>query len=159
MNVSFIWHALGSRQMLSFFTGRFLKIQVDIPSYLSINLSLFYIFRVLASCLPYGRYPLLNVEAVTGMIISIWIFSFFMGSLVTLLFDSNYEPAVVLCIPDLPIGFFITIFSIYCLALFGMVGGYIVVLICLKKRQAQIQNTNTIQATDYKGLERAALTR
>ena len=99
------------------------------------------------------------MEAVTGMIISIWIFSFFMGSLVTLLFDSNYEPAVVLCIPDLPIGFFITIFSIYCLALFGMVGGYIVVLICLKKRQAQIQNTNTIQATDYKGLERAALTR
>ena len=67
--------------------------------------------------------------------------------------------AVVLCIPDLPIGFFIAIFSIYSLALFGMVGGYIVVLVCLKKKQAQIQNTNIVQTTDYKGLERAALTR
>ena len=76
-----------------------------------------------------------------------------------LLWQSNYEPAVVLCIPDLPIGFFITIFSVYSLALFGMVGGYIVVLICLKKKQAQIQNTNIVQTTDYKGLERAALTR
>ena len=40
-----------------------------------------------------------------------------------------------------------------------MVGGYIGVLICLKKKQAQIQNTNIVQTTDYKGLERAALTR
>ena len=64
-----------------------------------------------------------------------------------------------MCIPELPIGFFITIFSVYSLALFGMVGGYIVVLICLKKKQAQIQNTNNVQTTDYKGLERAALTR
>ena len=40
-----------------------------------------------------------------------------------------------------------------------MVGGYIVVLICLKKKQAQIQNANAVQATDYKGLKRAALTR
>ena len=45
------------------------------------------------------------------------------------------------------------------LVLFAMVGGYIAVLICLKKKQAQIQNTNTVQTTDYKGLERAALTR
>ena len=77
----------------------------------------------------------------------------------TALFKSVYEPAVVLCIPELPIGFFITIFSVYCLALLGMVGGYIVVLICLKKKQAQIQNANAVQATDYKGLKRAALTR
>ena len=124
-----------------------------------INNLFFSLFRVLASCLPFGKYPLLNVEAITGIIVSIWVFSFFVASLVTVLFKSDYEPAVVLCIPRLPIGFFITIFSVYCLALFGMVGGYIMVLICLKKKQAQIQNTNAVQATDYKGLEKAALTR
>ena len=115
--------------------------------------------RVLASCLPYGKYPLLNIKIVLAIIFSTWIFSFFVASLVTAIFKSVYEPAVVLCIPTLPIGFFITIFSVYCLALLGMVGGYIMVLICLKKKQAQIQNANAVQATDYKGLERAALTR
>jgi hypothetical protein len=114
--------------------------------------------RVLASCLPFGKYPLLSVEVVTGIIISTWVFSFFVAGLVTSLFKSSYEPAVVLCIPELPIGFFITIFSVYCLVLFGMVAGYILVLICLRKKQAQIQNANSVQSTDYKGLERAALT-
>ena len=115
--------------------------------------------RVLASCLPFGKYPLLNVEAVNGLILATWVFSFFVAALVTLTFKSNYEPAVVLCIPDLPIGFFITIFSVYCLVLCSMVVGYITVLVCLKKKQAQIQNTNMVQTKDYKGLEKAALTR
>ena len=65
--------------------------------------------RVLASCLPFGKYPLLNVEAITGVAVSTWVFSFFVSGLVTALYQSNYEPAVVLCIPDLPIGFFITL--------------------------------------------------
>ena len=97
------------------------------------------------------------MEIVTAFIIFTWIFSFAVASTVTILFKSSYEPAVVLCIPDLPLGFFITVFSLYCLALFAMVGSYIVVLICLKKKQAQ--NTDIVQATDYKGLEKAALTR
>ena len=115
--------------------------------------------RVLASCLPLGKYPLLNVEIVTGTIVSTWILSFFVAGLVTALYDSNYEPAVVLCIPNLPIEFFLAIFSLYCLVLSSMVVGYIVVLICLKKKQAQIQITNIVVSQDYKGLERAALTR
>ena len=115
--------------------------------------------RVLASCLPFGKYPLLNVEAVNGLILATWVFSFFVAALVTVLFQSSYEPAVVLCIPDLPIGFFIAIFTVYCLVLCAMVIGYITVLICLKKKQAQIQNTNMVQTKDYKGLEKAALTR
>ena len=115
--------------------------------------------RVLASCLPFGKYPLLNVEAVNGLILATWVFSFFVAALVTVLFQSSYEPAVVLCIPDLPIGFFIAIFTVYCVVLCAMVIGYITVLICLKKKQAQIQNTNMVQTKDYKGLEKAALTR
>ena len=115
--------------------------------------------RGLASCLPIGKYPLLNVEAVTGLVISTWVLSFCVAGLVTALFKCNYEPAVVLCIPDLPIGFFITIFTVYALVLMAMVGSYITVLICLKKKQAQIQNTNMVQTTDYKGLEKTALRR
>ena len=60
--------------------------------------------RVLASCLPFGRYPLLSVEIVTAIIISAWVLAFFVAALVTVLFKSSYEPAVVLCIPELPIG-------------------------------------------------------
>jgi len=29
--------------------------------------------RVLASCLPFGKYPLLGVEAVTGIVIATWV--------------------------------------------------------------------------------------
>ena len=36
MNVSFIWYASRSQQMLSFDTGRFLNIQVDTPSYVKL---------------------------------------------------------------------------------------------------------------------------
>lgn len=111
--------------------------------------------RVMASCLPFGKYPLLTVEFVKGIIVSTWILAFFVAGLVTVLFTSSYEPAVVLCIPDLPIGFFITVFSVYCLILVGMVLGYITVIVCLKKKQRR----SNVQATDYKGLEKAALMR
>jgi hypothetical protein len=53
--------------------------------------------------------------------------------------SSSYEPAVVLCIPELPVEFFITIFSIYCAALLAMVVGYVVVIWFLKKKRAEIR--------------------
>ncbi|TRY61871.1 hypothetical protein TCAL_08472 [Tigriopus californicus] len=114
--------------------------------------------RVMASCLPIGKYPLLSVEVVTVIIICTWLFSISMASLVSFLFKTSYEPAVVLCIPELPIEFFLTVFSVYCLVLFGMVTGYIFVLIHLKKKQAQITSQNGVRVVDYKALERAALT-
>ena len=66
--------------------------------------------RVLASCLPIGKYPLFSCEIVTVVIVLSWVVSVSVASMVTLLFKCDYEPAVVLCIPELPIGFFITVF-------------------------------------------------
>jgi hypothetical protein len=65
--------------------------------------------------------------------------SFFIAGTVTTMVSSSYEPAVVLCIPELPVEFFITIFSIYCAALLAMVVGYVVVIWFLKKKRAEIR--------------------
>nr|XP_040565037.1 pinopsin-like [Lepeophtheirus salmonis]XP_040565038.1 pinopsin-like [Lepeophtheirus salmonis] len=114
--------------------------------------------RVLASCLPIGKYPLLPVKAISILVLISWILSFSIAGLVTGIFHSSYEPAVVLCIPELPIEFFITIFSIYCLVLFSMVTSYIGVLFYLKKKQAHSNRSSTTTVLDYRGLEHAALT-
>jgi hypothetical protein len=66
--------------------------------------------RVLASFLPIGRYPLFSVEVVTCVIVGTWVFSLSAAATVATVFQPAYEPAVVLCIPDLPIEFFITVF-------------------------------------------------
>ncbi len=66
--------------------------------------------RALASCLPIGRYPLLSVEAVNVAIVGSWILAVGVAGTVGMVYTSEYEPAVVLCIPDLPVGFFIAIF-------------------------------------------------
>ena len=55
--------------------------------------------RVLASCLPFGKYPIFSVEVVTVIVLLSWVVSFFVAGVVTALFNSSYEPAVVLCIP------------------------------------------------------------
>ena len=47
--------------------------------------------RVMAGCLPFGKYPLLNVEVITGLAISVSVFSFFVSGLVTFYLD---QPAV-----------------------------------------------------------------
>ena len=44
MNVAFIWCALCSQQILSFHTGTFLNIQLDIPTYNNMGKSIEVIF-------------------------------------------------------------------------------------------------------------------
>ena len=98
--------------------------------------------RVLASCLPFGKYPIFSVEVVSCIVLASWFVSFFIAGTVTAVFNSSYEPAVVLCIPELPVEFFITIFSIYCAALLAMVVGYVLVIWHLKKKRAQIRSAS-----------------
>jgi hypothetical protein len=66
--------------------------------------------RVLASCLPIGRYPLLGVDAVNVVIACSWVLAISVAGAVAGSYNSEYESAVVLCIPELPVGFFIAIF-------------------------------------------------
>jgi len=85
-----------------------------------------------ASCLPFGKYPIFSVEVVSVIVGISWFVSFIVAAGVTTIFNSSYEPAIVLCIPELPVEFFITIFSIYCATLLAMVGGYILASIFLE---------------------------
>ena len=54
--------------------------------------------RVMAGCLPFGKYPLLNVEVITGLAISVSVFSFFVSGLVTALYKvafNNYVDQIL----------------------------------------------------------------
>jgi len=115
--------------------------------------------KVMASTLPIGKYPILSVDKVTVIVILSWILSFGVSILVNNLFPCSYEPAVVLCIPVLPIGFFITVFSCFCIIFSFIIIGFLCSIVYLKKKQAQIHNMElAVSRVDYKALEENAIT-
>ena len=119
---------------------------------------------------------------ISGLVVFCWFGCISVAAIITLFYRCEYEPAVVLCIPDLPIGFFIALFrytvnvhtffapsfqqilcylcsfSVFCIGLVGMVLGYILVIVYLKKKQAKINAQNGMRVVNYSGLEKAALT-
>lgn len=115
--------------------------------------------KILASALPIGKYPLLSVTKVTVIVRISWLVSFSVSILVNSFYPCSYEPAVVLCIPVLPIGFFITLFSCFCVLFVVIVIGFVCCILYLKKKQAQIHNTEaSVSRIDYKALEKNAIT-
>ena len=89
--------------------------------------------KVMASTLPLGKYPLISVSKVKILVLLSWIFSFCISALVNTLYPYAYEPAVVLCIPILPIGFFISVLSVFCVLFTILVFGFFIAIIYLKK--------------------------
>ena len=89
--------------------------------------------KILASTLPIGKYPLLSVDKLTVIVILSWILSFGVSIIVNTLYPCSYEPAVVLCIPVLPIGFFITVFSVFCVIFVFIIIGFLSSIVYLKK--------------------------
>jgi hypothetical protein len=89
--------------------------------------------KMLASTLPLGRYPVLSIQKVKWIVISSWILSFSISALVNFLYPFSYEPAVVLCIPLLPGGFFIAVFSVFCSFLTIIMFGFLITITYLKK--------------------------
>lgn len=66
--------------------------------------------RALASALPIGKYPLISVDVVHVIVGLTWVVSLTSAGLINGLFTATYEKAVLLCVPVLPVGFFIAIF-------------------------------------------------
>ena len=89
--------------------------------------------KMMASTLPLGRYPFLSIQKVKVVVILSWIFSFSISAVVNLLYPFSYEPAVVLCIPLLPGGFFIAVFSLFCVLLTIIMFGFLIAMTYLKK--------------------------
>ena len=89
--------------------------------------------KVLASCLPYGQYPLLPPHTVTVICRLSWLLSFAISITVNTKYSCSYEPAVVLCIPVLPLGFFVFASSLVCLIIIIIVVGFLGSIIYLKK--------------------------
>ncbi|XP_023319617.1 uncharacterized protein LOC111694818 isoform X3 [Eurytemora carolleeae] len=92
----------------------------------------------------------------SGILIT-WIFSLSVSVIVTKVYPVQYEKSVVLCIPELPIGFFISMSSIFCVSLVLLILGFIIAFIYIKKKQVQIHNSSTVSRIDYKELEKSTL--
>ena len=93
--------------------------------------------KVMASTLPMGKYPVISLSKVKVIVLLSWILSFSVSALVNTLYPYSYEPAVVLCIPLLPIGFFISVFSVFCVIFTCIVFGFFITIIYLKKVNTQ----------------------
>ena len=89
--------------------------------------------KILATSLPIGRYLLISVDKVIVIVKLSWLISLSVSILVNSLYPCSYEPAVVLCIPLLPIGFFITVFSCFCVLFVFIVIGFLSSIFYLKK--------------------------
>ena len=89
--------------------------------------------KFMATTLPIGKYPLLSVEKISVIVILSWVVSITVSILVNTLFPCSYEPAVVLCIPVLPIGFFITVFSCFCVIFVFIIVAFCISIVYLKK--------------------------
>ena len=89
--------------------------------------------KILATALPIGKYPLISVDKVTVIVKLSWLISLSVSILVNSLYPCSYEPAVVLCIPLLPIGFFITVFSCFCVLFVFIVICFLSSIFYLKK--------------------------
>ena len=89
--------------------------------------------KIMAATLPIGKYPLLSADKVTVIVVLTWLLSFSVSILVNSFYPCSYEPAVVLCIPVLPVGFFITMFSSFCVIFVFIIIGFLSCIVYLKK--------------------------
>ena len=95
--------------------------------------------KMMAATLPLGRYPVLSIQKVKVIVILSWMLSFSISALVNILYPFSYEPAVVLCIPLLPGGFFVVMFSIFCVIFTIIVFGFVFAITYLKKVNLNIE--------------------
>ncbi len=94
--------------------------------------------QVLAGWLPVGSYPAVSADAATFVVLGVWAVSFGSSGLVVSVYGSMFEPAVMLCIPNLPTSFFLVVFVIYCLLISSMVLGYLVVACVVRRHRTKV---------------------
>ena len=109
--------------------------------------------------LPVGRYPLVSLTYIRVIFFLTWLFSAGLSVLVNQFFPVAYEPAVSLCIPSLPSGFFISALTTFSLILGLLVLGFIGTIIYLRKAQARVRDAQdsglAAPRKNYQALERS----
>ena len=83
--------------------------------------------------IPGSKYPPISMEKVTTIIFLSWIFAITFSVLINNFYSCSYEPAVLLCIPALPVGFFIAGLSVFCVVSTFIFFGFLGMLINIKK--------------------------
>ena len=105
-----------------------------------------------------GKYLQISSEKVTLGIVLSWILSATISLTLNSLYPSAYEPAVLLCVPVLPSGFFVVVFCFFCIVFGGVIIGFFIAIIYVKKKQAQIKCTESLMSkmgyVSYKKIEK-----
>ena len=69
----------------------------------------------------------------------IWILAVTGSYLATLTFGPTFQPALALCIPDVPLVFFVIVFAAYCIGLVGLTTGYVLAFARRRRRKRKEQ--------------------
>ncbi|CAL8070016.1 unnamed protein product [Orchesella dallaii] len=99
--------------------------------------------RVFAVWLPTGKYPVLTPRIVNCLLILVWATALSGSYLATYTFTPTFQPALALCIPNVPLIFFILVFSCYCVGLITLTTGYVFVFV--RKRQKKRIEKKSVQ--------------
>ena len=105
-----------------------------------------------------GKYLQISSEKVTVGIVLSWILSATISLTLNSLYPSAYEPAVLLCVPVLPSSFFVVVFCFFCIVFGGVIIGFFIAIIYVKKKQAQVKCTESMMSkmgyVSYKKIEK-----
>ena len=107
--------------------------------------------QVLAGWLPVGRYPLITADAATFLVLTIWAIAFSISGLVIAFYGAIFEPAVMLCIPNLPPVFFIAIFALYCLIIGGMIISYCLFFCIIQRTKLMVSRNKGVKTSHWWG--------
>jgi hypothetical protein len=104
-----------------------------------ISVALYRCDRVLAVWLPTGRYPVLSVPVLNSILVLTWTVALSGSYLATYVFGHTFQPALALCIPNVPLIFFILVFSGYLAGLVALTTGFIIVTFNKRRRRKKLK--------------------
>lgn len=61
----------------------------------------------------------------------------------TVVFGPTFQPALALCIPDVPLIFFVIVFAGYCIGLVGLTTGYVLAFARRRRRKRKEKQSNS----------------
>ena len=97
---------------------------------------MFHVAQILVSALPIGRYPPLSPRQTGQLVRLTWLAAAAISVTVNTVYPCSYEPAAVLCIPVLPVGFFIALATFVSILFVCILVGFAAAIIFIKQARA-----------------------